>query len=72
MDNEGKCGLLLITWVIITGVCLFVSTSISFVIAGFVTVIAAIIAIMDEKNDDERKRGDRYRARFLHENRREQ
>ena len=72
MDSEGKCGLLLITWNIITGICLFVGTSTSFIIAGFITVIAAVIAVMDEKNDRERERGDRYRARFLKENRREQ
>ena len=69
MDNEGKCGLLLITWVIITGVCLFTGAYVAWL---FVTLIAGVITYANEMTDRERKRGDRYRARFLHENRREQ
>lgn len=69
MDNESKCGLLLISWTLITGVCLFTGAYVTWL---FATLIAGIIVYADEMTDRERKRGDRYRARFLHENRREQ
>lgn len=69
MDNEGKCGLLLISWTLITGVCLFAG---AYVIWLFVTLIAGVITYADEMTDRERGRGDRYRARFLHEFKREQ
>lgn len=69
MDNEGKCGLLLISWTVITGVCLFAE---AYVIWLFVTLITGVIAYADEMKDRERERGDRYRARFLHEYMRKQ
>lgn len=69
MDNESKCGLLLILWTLTTGVCLFTGAYVAWL---FATLIAGIIVYADEMTDKERKRGNRYRARFLHEFKREQ